>query len=216
MFKRHVITLTFLWLLVAFACFWILHAFSPDAQLAYQRLMNFSDQVKKEQSKEQASPTQQIRHQVSKQIFYNKEGQRLQSRLVGDYSELTLNLKGEEPQLVERFRGLACALQEKLIDAPKHEGQGDTSSQEPSQPQQYLRCFKAQEADYSYKTGRLEAEEVEVAHYLIPGFHWPESFDAFQPLLQGRAEKLQLSMFKERTFKAEGFQATFHDWGSEW
>lgn len=216
MFKRHVITLTLLWLLVAFACFWILHAFSPDAQLAYQRLMNFSDQVKKEQIKEQASPTQQIRHQVSKQVLYNKEGQRLQSRLTSDYSELTLNLKGEDTQLVEHFRGLACALQEKLIDTPKQEGPVDASSQEVSQPQQYLRCLKAREAAYSYKTGQLEAEEVDVAHYLIPGFHWTESLDAFQPLLKGRAEKLQLSMFKERTFKAQGFQATFHDWGNEW
>lgn len=216
MFKKHIISIAFLWLILACAFFWVFRPFSPEAQLAYQRLVNLNDQAKKEQMADSLPPTQQTREQVSKQIFYKKDMQRLQSRLVSEHSDLIWESKGEGAQLVEHFKGLACAMQEKLMDAAKSEDKENAVPEADLQPKQYMRCLKAQEAVYFYKTGQLQAEKVEVAHYLIPGLLWPFSFDTLDPLFQGRAQKLQLSMFKERNLKAQGFQATFYDWGDEW
>jgi hypothetical protein len=203
MFKKHLISLVFIWGILVSGCFWLLYTLSSEAQISYQRLMNDSnDQAKKENRREKSHLTQQARHQVSKQILYKKGLYRMQSRLASDYSDLTYSRK--EGELVENFKGLTCAMQEELITALDHEGN-----------QQLIREFKAKEAIYSYKSGQLEGQEVEVAHYLLPEHLWPESFDSIQPLLQGRAKTIQLSLFEEPHMKAEGFQAIFHEWGSE-
>jgi hypothetical protein len=204
MFKKHLLSLTLVWLILVFVCFWKLNILSPEAQMAYQRLMNLSDDAKEEKLQGGAySFTHQTRDQVSKQILYKKDLHRLQSRLFSDHSELIFDPKGESSELIEHFKELACAMQEKI--------EGSTTSQ----PKQYIRYLKAQEAIYSYKTGQLEAEDVEIAHYLIPGLLWPLSFNSFPPLLKGRAQKFQLTIFKEMTIKAQGFQAIFYDWGDE-
>lgn len=133
----------------------------------------------------------------------------MQSRLFSEQSDLIYNPHGEETELVEHFQGVVCAMQENLIkDAT---GKSDSDSDK-----QYVRSFKAQHAVYSYKTGQMEAEKVKVAHYLIPGLKWTASLDPFHPLLEGEAQKLQLSLFKEPNLKAQGFQAILHEWGSEW
>jgi hypothetical protein len=218
MFKRQLISLTLLWLILVFGVFRLLHTFSPETQIAYQQLMNFSDGIEKEKLEEgkKSSPTQQTRYQVSKQIFYKKEAQRLQSRLASEHSELIFNPKGKEAELVEHFKGLTCAIQEKFMDASNDERMKNADLTDNLLPKQCIRYLKAQEAVYSYKTGQLDAEEVEVAHYLVPGLVWQLSLDPFSPLLLGHAQKLQLSMFKELTLKAQGFRATFFDWGEEW
>jgi hypothetical protein len=215
MFKRHLISAVLLWILLVSACFWIFHTSSPNAQIAYQRLVNFSKQVEKEQIKEEARLTQQTRDHVSKQILYNKDMYRLQSRLASECSELFFDPKGKGVELVEHFKGLACAMQEELIGSKDENNQNSTFS-DSLQPKQYMRYLKAREAIYSYKTGQLEAEDVKVAHYLLPGFDLPKTWETFHPLFQGQAQKLQLSLFKETNVRAQGFQATFHEWGDEW
>jgi hypothetical protein len=215
MFKRQLIGLTLLWLISVFVCFWIFHTFSPNAQIAYQRLMNVSDDDNTDQIHEKASLTQQTRFQVSKQILYKKDEHRLQSRLMSEHSELSFDPKGERKELVERFKSLVGVMQEKLMDTSKNEERKDSSLQSSLESKQYIRCLKANEAVYSYKTGLLEAGDVEVVHYLIPGLLWPLSLEPFSPLLKGRAQKLQLSLFQEMTFKAQGFQASFYDWRNE-
>lgn len=216
MFKRQFISLAILWLILAFACFWVFRNPSSDHRMAYQRLMSLSDQAKTDQMKEEMRPTQQTRYQVSKQILYKKDKDRLQSRLFSEGSELIFDPKGDEAELVEHFQGLTCAMQEKLIDTSKNGSNNDSDSPESLQSKQYIRTLKASDAIYSYKTGQLEADVVEVKHYLISGISFPISLDPFHPILQGRAQKLQLSLFKEPNLKAQGFQAIFHEWGNEW
>jgi hypothetical protein len=212
MFKKYLISFILCWLIVVLICLWGFLNFFPDAQVAYQRLMNFSDTAAKEQLKEEASLTQQTREQVSKQILYKKDFHRLQSRLVSQSSELIFDKKEGGGEFIEHFKEVNCVMQEKFIDSDNESIQMSASSQ----PNQYVRSLKAHDAIYAYKTGQLVAEEVEVAHYVIPGLLWPFSLEAFHPLVQGQAQKLQISMFQEPHLKAVDFKAIFHEWGDEW
>ncbi len=217
MFKKHVIGLTIVWLALVGTSFWLLRTCSPDAQLAYQQLVYVGDQNQTGKINEKISPAQQTREKVSKQILYKKDSERLQSRLVSEHSDLILESKEKEMQVVERFQDLTCAIQEKLVHhAPENSQETQLFVEDNGQIKQYVRYLKAHEAVYCYKTGQLEAENVEVIHYLIPGAFWPASLENFHPILQGNAKKLQLTMFKERHLKAQDFQATFYDWEEEW
>lgn len=212
MFRRSLIGWGSLWLILALTCFWIFQNISTDAHLAYRHLMNLSEQEKNEEIKGQKSLTQQTRDQVSKQIFYKKNLDRLQSRLTSEHSELIFDLKGEGGELIEHFQGVICTMQEKLMEPSMSE---EKSSDNLLSSKQYVRALQAGKAIYSYKSGQLEADDVKIAHYLIPGTLLPSSLDLFPPLLQGHAEKLQLSFFKELHLNAQGFQAVFYDWGNE-
>jgi hypothetical protein len=211
MFKRHLFTVIFVWLFLVVGCFGLLYTSSSDVSIAYQQLMSYSDQVKKEHLKDNVHSTRQTRQQVSKQILYKKGDERLQTRLTSTESDLIYS-KGEG-ELVEHFKGLTCLMQEELLGAANREGEIVFSKE---MAQQMVRQLKAQEAVYSYKSERLEAKEVEVKHYLLSGHLYPESLVGFHPFFQGRARSLQLSLFKEPTVQAQGFQAIIHDWGSEW
>lgn len=215
MFKKHLISLVLVWLLLVLGCVGLLYTSSSDAKLEYQRLMNYSDQIKKEHLQENVRSTQQARQQVSKQILYKRGKDRLQTRLTSTASDLVYSKK--EGELVEQFKDLTCIMQDQLIDvlnrAPNSEGEEAVSTEIA---QQMIRRFRAEEAVYFYKNGKLEAKEVEVAHYLLPGCLCPASLEGHQPLVQGKAHGLQLSLFKEPTMQAQGFQAIIHNWESDW
>ena len=206
MFKRHLRSFAFLWLILVLTSVWILHKPSSSAKEAYKQLMDFSDQAKKEQSEEEIQVTQQTRLQVSKQILYKQDQHRLQSRLISESSELLLSQKGNRTELVERFKDLSFMMQEKIFYSLERE---------EMQPRQFLHHLKAQEAIYSYRTGQLDASQVEFIRYHLSGHLWPPSFEAATPLMGGNAQHLQLTLSEAPIFRAQGFQATFHDWGNE-
>ncbi len=212
MFKKYLTGLIVLWIFIVLGCFWFL-SISSDATQDYQALMGDNERARKKRRQEDSHTTQQIRYQVSKQILYKKDVHRLQSRLISESSKLIYSK--QEREFVECFEGLTCAMQEKLIDAPNHKEDELFPFPIAEQPQQMIRQLKAKEAVYSYKSNQLEAKEVEIAHYLLPGHLWLNSFDSFHPLLQGRAHTIQLSLFEEAHVKAQGFQAIFHSWGEE-
>lgn len=210
MFKGYLTILILAWLGLVLSCFELLYP-SSESKIAYQRLMNDRDQVKKEYSEEKSRSIQQARDHVSKQILYQRGADRMQCRLVSDSSELVYSKR--EKELVERFQNLTCIMQEKFIHAAN---QDESNRQAPSAVNtQTIRQFKAREALYFYKNGQLEAEEVEVIHYLLPDTLWPTSLDHLSPLFQGKAHTMHLSLFKEPTLKAQGFQAVFHHGGDE-
>lgn len=212
MFKKHLISLALLWSILFLSGFWFLYSSSSKAAQAYQELMNYSDQVKKERGQEKLHTTQQMRYQVSKQIVYKKEQQRMESRFTSESSDLAYSKR--EGELVEHFKHLTCMMQEKLIIASNREAEANVPAIE--QPQQVIRQFKADEAIYSYKSGQLEAEAVEVVHYLISSHLWPQTLENFHPFFQGSADSIQLLLFKESSLKAQGFQAIFQMEGDEW
>ena len=196
MFRRQLACIVLLWLLCVFACLWIWQSSSPQAELAYQRLMSMSDQSKEEHFKQNERPVQQTRHGVSKQIFYAKDGERLQSRLSSEKSEMVFDHRDGKGELREHFTDLTCVLQEKTEDAGHW---------------QHIRRLKARQAVYSYKCGQLAAQDVVVADYLIPGGQWPVSYDHFSPIIQGQAQKVHVSLFnREPAMKEPDFQGAFH------
>ena len=209
MFKKSVIISVFCWLVVVLVCLAVLYFFSSDAKNSYQQLMNYSDQAKKERLEDNDGSVQQSRQQVSKQILYKKGSDRLQIFLRGNESELIYSKKNGE--LVEQFKDLDCIMQDELVKAERTE---IAATLQEEIGQQMIRQIKAQEAVYSYKTGKLEAQEMEVAHYLLPGCECPHSTDDCQPLFEGTAYRSQLSLFKEPSMQAQGFQAIFRDWES--
>lgn len=190
-------SLIFVWVLLVLISLWAFYTPSLEAQKNYQLLMYGENQLEKDSSQVDGLPTQQTRYQVSKQIFYKKDSQRMQSRLTSEYSDLFFESKKNGAELVEHFKELTCTMQEELIE-------------NDLLPEQYFRCLKAKEATYSYKSGQLEAVEVEITRYLLPTHRWPSTIDSFSPLLQGQAQKIQLSFLKEPLLKAQGFQAIFH------
>lgn len=198
MFRRQLACMVLLWLLCVFACLWMWQSSSPHAELAYQRLMSMSDQSKEEHVKQNERPVQQTRQGVSKQIFYAKDGERLQSRLSSEKSEVMFDQREGKGELSEHFTDLTCLLQEKTEDAG-HDGH-------------HIRRLKARQAVYSYKSGQLEAQDVVVSDYLIPGGLWPVSYDHYSPTIQGQAHKVRVSLFNRKpAVKAPDFQGAFHD-----
>ena len=204
MFRKHLISFALIWFLLVLSYFGLFYAFS-DAHEDYQQLMSQSSSMKKEHLYEKVCPIKQMRHHVSKQILYKKGGHRMQTRLASDYSDLIYSKS--EGELIERFKGLTCIMQEEWMEAPLRDS-------EPMK-QQIIRQFTAQEAHYSYKTGQLQAQEVQLARYLLPGHHWPDSLTLSHPLLQGHAATLHLSLFEEPSLKAQQFQVTFHNWEND-
>jgi len=211
MFKKQVISTFLIWLLVVLGCFKLLYTSSSDVDIAYQRLMGYSAQIKQEQEQDNIRSTRQTREQVSKQIFYKKGDERLQTVLRS--VESFLDYSKQDGEFVEHFKGLTCIMQEKLVDLsdPPIEVVAPIEVAE-----QMIRQLQAQEAIYSYTSGKLNAKEVEIAHYLFPGHECPHSLKGFHPILQGKALTLQLSLFQEPNMQAQGFQAIFHDWENNW
>lgn len=199
MFRRHLLGMMLAWLLCILACLLILKSTTPEAEQAYASLMSLSDQAKEERMKKGEQLAQQTRTGVSKQFLYTVGDHRLQSRLFSDQSELLFDQWEGKGELLEYFTGLRCELQEK----PQESQQG-----------QHFRCFTSQQAVYSYKSGKLEAAHVTVTDYLIPDFvgQWPASFQSYPPFLKGEAEKVQISLLKEPSLKAQGFQANLYEW----
>lgn len=207
MFKKHVIFFGLIWFLLVLGCIGLLYTSSSSAKLTYQRLMSYSDQAKKESVQEYVSSNQQVRQQVSKQILYKKGKDRLQIRLTSAESDLVYSKN--EGELVEQFKDLTCIMQDELIDTYNN------NKPDSDIAQHMVRQFRAQQAVYSYKSGQLEAKEVEIADYLLPEKRFPLSLEDDQPFIRGTAGTLQFSLFKEPSMQAQGFQAIFHNRSSD-
>lgn len=211
MFKKELFSLMFCWSIVVLGCLTLLYLSPSDAEISYQRLMNYSDQARKDRLQDNAEPAQQFRQEVSKQILYKKGGERLEVYLRGDESELRYSKKDRE--LTERFKGLDCIMQDEFVRRIDEEIPNDQSQKIT---EQIIRGLKAQEAVYSYQRGILEAQEMVVAHYILPGRECPHSLKGFQPLFEGKAYRSQIALFKEPNMQAQGFQAIFHELESAW
>lgn len=200
MFKKRIISLIVVWFSFVGVCMWLLFSFSSKGKTDYLRLMIQSDQHKRERLQDNDRSTEQTREQVSKQILYKKGNDRLQTRLIGDESELVYSKK--EKELVEYFKGVTCLMQDDLI----HPSEGEGSSNN----KQMIRQLKSQEAIYTYSQGKLEAKTVAIAHYHLPGHLYPHSLENGSPLFQGTATHLEFSLLKEPNIHAHGFQATLY------
>jgi hypothetical protein len=195
MFKKRIYSLMVLWCLLAGGIAWFFHDSPSRSQRVYQRLMDYSDSSRNNSSK--VFKAEQRRTNVSKQILFLQTNERLQWRLNSDSSELSFDQNEDSLELIERFKGITCIMQEKLV---------------ADKQTQFVRSLTAKDAIYHYKNEKLIADEAVIARYEIPGLSWISSLTDFLPFMTGKAEQIELS-FKHKpqpSFKAQKFQATFN------
>lgn len=138
----------------------------------------------------------QHRNNVSKQILFLKDHDRLQWRLNSEGSELSFDQHDDSLELIEKFKGIHCVMQEKLAD------EGD---------RQFIRTLTAQDAVYHYKNKELLADNAIVDRYMVPGITWIDSFKEYTPVMTGKADKIELSFkYSQPAFRALKFQATIN------
>lgn len=191
MFFKHSAYTIIAWGLLAAGCYILLFLPSCESVAAYQCLLERVKSQKAACQEELVRSKSQARFGTSKQILYHKGMERLQSRISSAFSDLSYTQA--EGELVEHFQDFSCAVQENA----------------------QLRQFKAKEAFFSYKSGKLKAKDVKIADYHLLSSLWPEAIDSQEPSAQGQAKAVQLSLFETPSFKAEGFQAEFFGLGDE-
>jgi hypothetical protein len=214
MFKKTLFSLLFLFLFLILGLTQLFYGSTAKGIEAYQHLLTFTDQEKRENEIKEFRQTKQKRSNVSKQILYTKDGQRLQSRLTSDHSELVLDQKENRTELIESFENVIFTMQEKLF-TEKDLDESERNREAFSSSHQLVRHLVAQKATYFYKNGQLEAKDVELSRYQLPEHHWIELLSAGRPLFKGHAESIQLSILHSPSFRAHQLKATFNDWGND-
>lgn len=144
----------------------------------------------------------QQHHSMRKDIFFMQNDQRMQLELCSSHADLSLNNSGTDMELIEVMQNVVCYMQEELYPA-----QPDAPD---AIPMQMIRYFEADHATYSYKSGNLKAQAVKISRYLVPGHTLTDQLTAFDPVMQGTAAEVQLSLKgSELNFQARDLIATF-------
>lgn len=74
---------------------------------------------------------------------------------------------------------------------------------------QFVRLMQAETASYFYKSDLFFAEQVSLSRYSVAGHQLPVSLKNEQPLMKGRAAKVQFSLNgKDPNFQASQFKAS--------
>lgn len=193
---------------IGFIIFWICFIRADPEE--YQKIM------------ERANPTLQLeagrpfkasqrRKGVQKNFWQVKENFHLVSQVNCEESDLVIEQKEGAQVIVEYMKGVLCLIQEELFYLdPSGNKIFDAKGSEPlGKVQQTIRVIRAGRAKYHYSSEILEAEDVNMSLYTIPGRELPHSFNGFIPSMEGRAETLNLAIIeKELRFKADNFKGT--------
>jgi hypothetical protein len=173
---------------------------TPESHEEYLDIANRS-RLSEEQDDVQQSPLQQKRKSVSKQALYSRNGKRMQARLSSSESELIYCRR--EGELVENFKELECIFQEFC------------SSDRENVSNHVVRKIKANRGSYSYRKGKLFAEDASLAEYFPEENEWPSIDNLSSPQLEGRAAKICLSFMGEYSLNPEEFQTSLFEWEGE-
>jgi hypothetical protein len=185
------------------------------AFLSYQGLFKYSDKDRKTYFSlmEKADPSQAIdekpytayqkHHDIHKEIWFNKKNQngeikRLQMVLRGKDADLILDHDQSRNEVIEKMKDLNAYIQEELYYSKENE------------PWQTVRFIKAKDATYYYNTNSLKADEVTLFLYQLPGHTLAASLDNYQPIMRGKAKKIELFFNgNDLNFKAHEMKATW-------
>lgn len=140
----------------------------------------------------------QTRQQVSKEIWFTQEDKsRLQYRIFGKTSLLTLEPNGKKILVLENLHDLKCFMQDKLYFAAQ------------KQPMQQMRFWEADRGIYRYTNQQLVAEDVNISIFRLPDHALPKTCDPTVAFLNGIANNVSFSITgKTPQFKANQFKAT--------
>jgi len=190
--------LAFAALLVISYWIYVLFRFSQGEQ-AYQEVMQKANPLHSYQG-DAGYRAQQMRCGVKKDIWYQKKaGERLHASLESMDSELIFIKRGDTKEIVESMRKFKGYLQESL----HHTKEG--------RPMQNIWCIEAERATYNYSTYRLEAEEVTLCYYTVPGHELITSFEKAIPTMHAVAESVDMHLLsKASPMKAYQLKAVYH------
>lgn len=103
----------------------------------------------------------QGRRGVRKEIWYNKNGQRLQAVIDGNSADVHYEKTNDHKEIIEQLVDVRVVMQEELLGS----GPGAT---------QKLKRIKAAEAAYNYSTQLLVAKDVYMEEMIVSGETIPE------------------------------------------
>jgi hypothetical protein len=212
MFKKKTLYFFVLWLVLIAGTVWILRKPHSSDYLNYQKLLDQSDNPIHKEAKKIIA-VQQKRNDVTKQAFFLKDQKRLQWRLKSISSELIFGENEGFVELVEYFKDVSCAFQQKLsLQMPKNSPLGVKIPINHQPPLQALQCLIARQAVYHYKSQKLIVENAWITRYWLPDEKWNDQFQSLPPFMKGAAEKIEVLFSKEApSFKARGWKATIQE-----
>ena len=185
---------------------------TPKHQEEYAHIMAMVNETGTE-GKTTPYQARQDRQNVHKDLLVSSKGERLQFHISSDQSELLLNYHEGKAEVVEHMHGVHSWMQEKVfyLLPDGREVAKKPSDTDVINPQQIVRCFEADTADYHYKRDTLTAQQVKMARYILSGHHHHSQQDLTNPLMEGTAESVDFSPTgKNRKMKAHKLKARLY------
>jgi hypothetical protein len=179
----------------------------------------------------------QDRQGVQKDLFFQRDNQRMHIRLSAAKAQLVLDHQDLHSYVVEHMQNVDCYMQEELYyQLPdgreallQPNGQlllrsGDEKKEASwmpmdtpgLQPMQVIRYIQADQAEYHYKDDRFIAYLVKITRYAIPGHQLKEAKQNSKMLMKGTADQAEFCLKrkdKDLNFHAQNLKATFFDIG---
>lgn len=209
---------------------YLIHITKADYTL-YEEILYDSDPSK--WSKQSAAEIgHQDRKLVDKQIWIQRDNERLFCRLKAASSQLRYSLSNENVGLVEDLNGVYGQIQEELFyrlpdgrEALPGEGgrlllrgsnplnpEGYISSETPGlESWQQIHIFEADNATYTYKAKQLVAQNCTIKRYILPGHRIPEDLDHGELLMRGIAHTVSFTLEDENPlFHAQNMRTSIY------
>ncbi len=196
-FKSFASLCLFLWMMTVCGTLLYFKIHNEEESGIYDSLMGTDSE-----SKDIVLNTYQHRDRISKQLLFLNEGERLEWRLRSDTSTFHLIRSKQDSKLTEHLENVFALLQERLYPM-------ETGSSE----HQLIRTLEADHAIYDYSLHHLLADDVNLSTFSGPGNHIIARKDIWNPLMVGRAKRLQISRKNNiPIIHAEDFKGTLTDW----
>ncbi|KAF3362757.1 hypothetical protein PHSC3_000671 [Chlamydiales bacterium STE3] len=229
MIFRKAIVFSIICLAISFGfLFWHLGINGTNDKQAYLALTSSSNV--RPQTHEPYSAKQK-RYKIVKEFFLSgeKQGKRV-VRIKCSNSSLFYEQKDNKKAIVERMSNVFCLVQEALFANLENgkkaykqvNGKYLIQNSDPSLDvswleesdcrniMQIVQCVHSHRATYHYQTQELEAEDVVVERFFIPGNTLPDNFEAFTPQLKSLAKQAVFSFNKDLQFKAYEIEALIY------
>lgn len=150
---------------------------------------------------------------VQKEIWYVKDGLRLQVHISSADAALILDRDDEKTEVIEQMQDVLCTIQEELygilsdgreviklangtliLRGDNRENASLIITAENPIPMQIIRKLEAEQATYHYQTNRLIAHNVKVSRYVALGSTLEDLQDEMKPLMHGTADSIEIQL----------------------
>jgi len=165
-----------------------------------------------EESQSEAEETgvhKQIRQGIRKDIYASRPSGRVQAVLTTPNSELQLTKDPGSSEVIEKFGEFQCVIQEELYT--KDESGQKVPWTSGSSPEQSVRQISGSSGQFLYQKQLIDASDVMVARYSVPGRTIPVTPSAeYPPEMVGSSQSAELYFGKGFRFRAKELRAQFY------